>query len=176
MDAVTRFAKDLKVGDGADDKSAMGPLANERRLQAMERLTQDAITQGAKLQTGGSRLGNKGYFWEPTVLSDVPETAAIMNDEPFGPILVTSRFKDDSEVITRSNRLPFGLASFVFTTSEARAKNVSSALCAGLVGINTTMVALPESPFGGVKASGYGSEGGAEALDAYLTTKFIHQM
>lgn len=176
VERVTKFANDLVVGDGMVDASTMGPMANERRIRTMERLTQDAVKHGAKLVAGGERIGSKGNYWAPTILTDVPTSAAIMNEEPFGPIVVTARFDNDQEVLRQANGLPFGLASFVFTSSESRAKNISSGLSAGLVGINTTMVALPESPFGGVKASGYGSEGGAEALDAFLTTKFIHQM
>lgn len=173
---VTDFAKALVVGSGLDEASDMGPLANDRRLDAMSRLTANALERGARLQTGGERVGNRGLLWAPTVLSDVPEDADVMNEEPFGPLLVTSRFDDEAEIMERANRLPFGLASYLFTRSEARVTRMSAALEAGLVGVNTTMVAFPEAPFGGVKQSGYGSEGGAEALDAYLTTKFVHQV
>lgn len=175
VEHVLDYARTLKVGNGLDETTTMGPMANARRLEAMERLTRDAIARGGELRLGGGRIGERGFFWEPTVVTRVPEDAMVMNEEPFGPLLVTSTFTDDDEVLQRANRLEFGLASFCFTRSQARASRMSAGLAAGLVGLNTTMVAFPEAPFGGIKESGYGSEGGHEALDAYLTTKFIHQ-
>ncbi|MCW5720364.1 MAG: NAD-dependent succinate-semialdehyde dehydrogenase [Devosia sp.] len=176
VDGLAALASGLKIGAGDDPASGMGPMANSRRLEAMERLTDDALAHGARLAAGGRRHGNEGWFWQPTVLADVPETARIMNDEPFGPVAVTSRFASEDEAIAAANRLPFGLAAYAFTRDLARATRLQTRLEAGLVGINTTMIAFPETPFGGVKDSGYGSEGGAEALDAYLTTKFVHQI
>lgn len=166
-------AKALKVGDGLADSTQMGPLANPRRLDAMEMFVHDAVASGAKLECGGRRIGNTGFFFEPTVLSDVPEEARIMNEEPFGPIAALVRVGSVDEAIKRSNRLPFGLAAFAFTRSLATAERFANELAAGMVSINHFGLAAAETPFGGIKDSGYGSEGGTESLDAYLTVKFI---
>ncbi|ANH03052.1 NAD-dependent succinate-semialdehyde dehydrogenase [Shinella sp. HZN7] len=166
-------ARAIKVGDGLSDGVQMGPLTHARRLDAMARFVDDAVSHGARLECGGKRIGNSGYFFEPTVLSDVPEDAAIMNDEPFGPLAALVRVSDIDEAIRRSNRLPFGLAAFGFTRSLATADRFSTELEAGMVSINHFGLAAAETPFGGLKESGYGSEGGSETLDAYLTTKFV---
>jgi succinate-semialdehyde dehydrogenase/glutarate-semialdehyde dehydrogenase len=166
-------AKALKVGDGLADGTQMGPLANPRRLDAMEMFVDDAVAKGAKLECGGRRIGNAGFFFEPTVLSDVPEDARIMNEEPFGPVAALVRVSSVEEAITRSNRLPFGLAAFAFTRSLATADRFATELAAGMVSINHFGIAAAETPFGGIKDSGYGSEGGTESLDAYLTVKFV---
>lgn len=166
-------ARAIKVGDGLSDGVQMGPLTHARRLDAMARVVDDAVSHGARLECGGKRIGNSGYFFEPTVLSDVPEDAAIMNDEPFGPLAALVRVSDIDEAIRRSNRLPFGLAAFGFTRSLATADRFSTELEAGMVSINHFGLAAAETPFGGLKESGYGSEGGSETLDAYLTTKFV---
>ena len=176
VEGLVTAARAIKVGPGNDSASGMGPLANQRRLTAMERLTADALEHGARRLTGGRFCGTEGWFWEPTVLSDVPESAAIMSEEPFGPVAVTARFSTEDEAVAKANRVPFGLAAYAFTRDLGRATRLRSVLDAGLIGINTTTVAFPESPFGGVKESGYGSEGGSEALDAYLISKFVHQM
>lgn len=176
VEGLVRAARAIKVGPGSDAASGMGPLANQRRLFAMERLTADALEHGARCETGGRSCGSDGWFWEPTVLSDVPDAAAIMREEPFGPVAVTARFATEDEAVAKANGLPFGLAAYAFTRDLARATRLRSGLEAGLIGINTTTVAFPEAPFGGVKESGFGSEGGAEALDAYLVTKFVHQI
>ncbi|MFP3554002.1 NAD-dependent succinate-semialdehyde dehydrogenase [Paraburkholderia sp. SIMBA_049] len=173
---ISEAARSLVVGDGMDPATQMGPLANSRRMDAMERLINDATRQGADLIAGGSRTGNHGYFWQPTVLANVPESAAIMNEEPFGPVIVTSPFVDEDDVIARSNRLGYGLAAFAFSGASDRANRLGSAIEAGMVGVNTFAATMPEAPFGGVKDSGYGLEGGTEGIDAYLTTKFIHQL
>jgi succinate-semialdehyde dehydrogenase/glutarate-semialdehyde dehydrogenase len=123
--------------------------------------------------TGGERLGNRGYFYAPTVLSDVPDSAKIMSEEPFGPLAPVTHFDSFDEVIERANSLPFGLASYVFTSDGGKASKVSDALDAGLVGVNTPFVSTPETPFGGVNESGFGSEGGIEGLDAFMRTKFV---
>ncbi len=172
----TELAKALPVGDGLDAKHKMGPLANARRIDAMEQMIGDARDHGAKVTTGGSRIGNAGYFWQPTVLTDVGNDAKIMNVEPFGPVAAMVRFKKFDEVVAEANRLPYGLAAYAFTGSAANAQAIGDALDSGLVGVNTFGVTVPETPFGGVKESGYGSEGGSEGLDAYLQTKFISQM
>ncbi len=175
VEKISSAARKLKVGDGLDPATQMGPMANPRRIEAMERLCANAISAGARLTTGGSRIGNRGHYWQPTVLANVPETATIMNEEPFGPVVVTSAFEDEAEVVARSNRLPVGLAGYIFTGSAARATRIAHALEVGLVGINNFGVFMPEAPFCGIKESGYGSEGGTEGIEAYLTTKFIHQ-
>lgn len=174
--AVTSFtekAKAIKVGNGFEDGVQMGPLANDRRIPALEALIQDAVDHGARLTTGGRRIGNKGNFFEPTVLADVPKNARIMNEEPFGPVAVFSSFKTLDEVIDEANRLPFGLASYAFTRSADNARQLGLRIEAGMTTINHLGLALPEVPFGGLKDSGYGTEGGSEAINAYLTTKFV---
>lgn len=176
-DFVAKFtagARAIKVGNGFDPDTGMGPLANQRRLDAMERLVADAVAQGGRLLAGGTRIGNEGFLYEPTVLVDVPETAQIMNDEPFGPVAIIARFGDLSDGIAKANRLPFGLAAYAFTQSSARANRLLDELESGMVGINTYWFGMPEAPFGGVKQSGYGSENGTEGIDAYLVTKFAN--
>jgi len=167
----------VKVGNGLDADTIMGPLANPRRINAMQTLVQDAQEKGAKVQTGGKRIGNQGNFYEPTVLTDVPNSARIMNEEPFGPVAVMLRFKETDEVLERANKLPFGLASYAFTKDAKTATKVADALDSGMVTINHFGLALPETPFGGVKDSGYGHEGGAEGILHYMVTKHVsHSM
>ncbi|WP_244829097.1 NAD-dependent succinate-semialdehyde dehydrogenase [Caballeronia sp. TF1N1] len=166
-------ASAVKVGNGLDDGVQMGPLANGRRLEAMERLVADAREHGAKVLTGGERVGREGYFFAPTVLVDVPMNARIMTEEPFGPIAPIASFKSYDEVIAEANRLPYGLAAYAYTSSAATAAAVSDDIESGMLSINHHGLALPETPFGGVKDSGYGSEGGSEAMEAYLVTKFV---
>lgn len=176
---VERFvqaAEALVVGSGLDDKVQMGPLAHDRRIAAIEALVQDAIAQGGVLATGGQRIGNKGYFFAPTVLIDVPESSRIMNDEPFGPVASINRFKDLDAALAEANRLPVGLASYAFTGSAATADRLSAELEAGMLSINHLGIGLPELPFGGIGESGYGSEGGAEILDAYLETRMTTRL
>jgi succinate-semialdehyde dehydrogenase/glutarate-semialdehyde dehydrogenase len=175
---VTRFtaaAKAIKVGDGLDPNSRMGPLAHDRRITAMESLVADAQASGAELTTGGKRIGNQGYFFEPTVFADVPLTAKLMNEEPFGPIAAIRGFSEDEEAFEEANRLPYGLAAYAYTRSTATAEMVASRVESGMVSINHHGLALPEVPFGGVKDSGYGSEGGSEAIEGYLNSKFVTQ-
>ena len=169
-------ARQLKVGDGMDASSDMGPLANERRIPVLQGMIEDAVARGAKLLTGGSRVGNKGWFMEPTVLVDVPQDAVIMNDEPFGPVAVINRFGTTDEALTEANRLPFGLAAYAFTTSSATAQRLRAEVRAGMLSINHLGLALPEVPFGGIGDSGYGTEGGSEAVEAYLDTRFVTQL
>lgn len=171
----TKAAAAIKIGDGLDPSTNMGPLANPRRVAAMEKLVADAVEHGAELATGGESGGNRGFFYKPTVLANVPTSARIMNEEPFGPIAVTQQFSSFDEVIEQANRLPFGLASYAFTSSNKTAAALGEALDSGMVGINNNVISMPETPFGGVKQSGYGSEGGSEGMDAYLVTKFISQ-
>lgn len=169
------YSKSLKVGDGLDPASKMGPLANTRRIDAMETFVADASDKGAKVQTGGKRIGNQGNFFEPTVLSDVPDNARAMNEEPFGPLALVQRFSSFDDVVARANRLPFGLAAYAFTKSAKTAAAIGEAIETGMITINHLGLALPEVPFGGMKDSGYGHEGGTEGLDAYLSTKFVTQ-
>jgi len=175
VDKFVAAAKALKVGDGLEKDTRMGPLANARRVEAMEMFVADAKAKGAKVQTGGKRIGNKGFFYEPTVLTDVPQEARIMNEEPFGPIAPIMPFKDYDAVVAEANRLPYGLAAYAYTKSAKTAAAIGSALESGMVSINHHGLALPEVPFGGVKDSGYGSEGGTEVIEAYLNAKFITQ-
>ncbi|GEP10988.1 NAD-dependent succinate-semialdehyde dehydrogenase [Methylobacterium gnaphalii] len=175
VDGFTEAARKIRVGNGLEDGTTMGPLIHSRRLEAVEGLVADAVAKGAQLRTGGKRIGNRGNFFEPTVLTDVPRDARAMNEEPFGPVALINRFQDDEEALREANRLPFGLASYAYTRSAERATRVSSSIEAGMVSINHHGIALPETPFGGVRDSGYGSEGGSEAIEAYLTTKFVTQ-
>jgi len=166
----------IKVGSGLEADTKMGPLAHERRMVAMAELVGDAVSQGAKVELGGERIGSVGNFWAPTVLTGLDERAKLMTTEPFGPVAPCLPFKDLDEVIARANSLPYGLSSYAFTTSSKNALKISNGIQAGLVNINHVGQALPETPFGGVKDSGIGSEGGSETFDAYLTTKFVTQM
>lgn len=163
----------IKLGHGLEASTTMGPMIAPRRLNAMDRLVTDAVSKGARLTFGGKRREGRGFFYEPSVLRDVPEDAAIMSEEPFGPLAPLTPFTSIDEVVRRANGLPFGLASFVFTRSGARAARLQSELEAGLVGVNHTVISTPETPFGGVNASGHGSESGIEGLEAYLRTKFV---
>jgi succinate-semialdehyde dehydrogenase/glutarate-semialdehyde dehydrogenase len=165
----------VKVGDGLEAGTTMGPLANIRRVAAMDALIGDANQKGAKIQTGGNRIGNKGNFYEPTVLTDVPMDARVMHEEPFGPLAIISRFGSFDDVVQEANRLPYGLASYAFTKSAKTANAIASQVEAGMMTLNHIGLALPEVPFGGIKDSGYGSEGGTEAIEAYLNTKFVSQ-
>ncbi|MEL6477633.1 MAG: NAD-dependent succinate-semialdehyde dehydrogenase [Pseudomonadota bacterium] len=176
VDGFAEIAKNLKVGNGLEDGVQMGPLVAERRLEVMQGWVSDAVDKGATVAAGGERIGNKGWFWQPTVLKDVPEDAAIMTEEPFGPVAPVVPFKAMDEVVERANALPFGLASYVFTSDGGKARQMSEALEAGLVGVNHPMVSMPETPFGGVNESGYGSEGGIEGLEAFLRTKFVTEL
>ncbi|MGH6771070.1 MAG: NAD-dependent succinate-semialdehyde dehydrogenase [Xanthobacteraceae bacterium] len=171
----TEFANAIKVGDGQEQGTTMGPLANSRRLDAMEAIVQDSKSRGAKIVTGGKRRGNQGYFFEPTVVTDIPEDSKLMTEEPFGPIAPIVTFKTFDEVVERANSLPYGLAAYAFTSSAQTANAIGDALESGMVGVNSVAISTPETPFGGVKESGYGHEGGVEGLDAYTVRKFISQ-
>src|SRR6266849_6284439 len=176
VDKFTAAAKAVKVGDGLDPSTRMGPLVSSRRVDAMEMFVADATQKGAKLRTGGKRIGNKGFFFEPTVLTDVPQDARIMNEEPFGPVATIAPFRDFEGAVSEANRLNYGLAAYAFTRSAKTAAAVGAAVETGMIAINSAALALPEVPFGGVKDSGYGSEGGSEAIEGYLVTKFISQV
>jgi succinate-semialdehyde dehydrogenase/glutarate-semialdehyde dehydrogenase len=176
VDGFVEYSRKLKVGDGSDPQTKMGPLAHSRRIDAMESFVADAEAKGANLRAGGKRIGNQGFFFEPTVFTEVPLDARIMNEEPFGPIAAIVSFKEDEEAFEEANRLPYGLAAYAYTRSAATATRVATSFESGMVSINHQGLGLPENPFGGVKDSGYGSEGGSEAVEAYLNTKFVSQM
>ncbi|WP_160119546.1 NAD-dependent succinate-semialdehyde dehydrogenase [Rhodovarius lipocyclicus] len=165
----------LKVGDGMLEGTTMGPMANDRRVPVMESLVADARQKGAEVVTGGNRIGNKGYFFEPTVIAGATTELKGMNEEPFGPIAFMRPFKDFDEVVTEANRLPWGLASYAFTSSTRTAQALAASVEVGMMTINHLGLALPEVPFGGVRDSGYGTEGGSGAIEAYLNTKFVTQ-
>ena len=168
-------AKAVKVGDGLADGTRMGPLVNERRLEAVEKLINDAVSDGARIETGGKRIGNKGSYFEPTVLTGLRPDMRIMNEEPFGPVALVMPFKSFDDVVAEANRLPFGLAAYAFAKSSKTITDLSAEIETGMLTVNHLGLALPEVPFGGIKDSGYGSEGGSEALEAYLITKFVTQ-
>ena len=168
-----RTAK-VKVGNGLEDGSRMGPLANSRRPDTIARLVDDARAKGARVLAGGER-GDSGFFFQPTLLADVPTEAAIMNEEPFGPVAVSRPFETFEEAIEQANRLPYGLAAFAFTENGRRANLIGDLVESGMVGINTFNISGADTPFGGVKDSGFGSEGGKEGLESYQVVKAIHQ-
>jgi succinate-semialdehyde dehydrogenase / glutarate-semialdehyde dehydrogenase len=175
---VSRFldkVKKLKVGPGLEPETKMGPLAHKRRMPAIASFVEDADARGAKMLAGGHRVGQKGNFFEPTIVEEPPDDSKLMREEPFGPILGLKRFKTLDEAIERANSLPFGLAAYAFTSSTRNATKLGDALESGMVTINHLGFALAEVPFGGVKESGYGSEGGSETFDGYLVTKFVTQ-
>ncbi|MBS3652418.1 NAD-dependent succinate-semialdehyde dehydrogenase [Pseudaminobacter sp. 19-2017] len=169
-------AAHLKLGNGLEAGTQVGPVITRRRLAAIESLVRDAETKGARLLTGGRRIERDGNFFAPTVLADVPSSARILREEPFGPVASIMPFSHFDDVIERANSTPYGLASFVFTRDAALAQRTELALEAGLVGVNNTAISAPETPFGGVNESGYGSEGGIEGLEGYLRTKFISEV
>lgn len=176
VDAFARRMAAVQTGDGAKPGNTMGPMANPRRPTAIGALVADAVAQGARLKRGGERGDGDGYFWQPTLLAEVPISARIMNEEPFGPVVVTARFTDFDDVVTLANRLPFGLAAYAFTENGRRANLIADAIEAGMVGINGTAIGGADAPFGGVKDSGHGSEDGPEGVMACRVVKTIHQL
>ena len=176
VDGFVKAAKSVKVGDGMDPETKMGPLAHDRRITAMQDFVADARAKGASILAGGERIGNTGYFFQPTVIADLPPEARILNEEPFGPLAPMMRFSSTDELIAEANRLPYGLAAYAFTRSAETRRLLASRVECGMITINHLGLALTETPFGGIKESGHGSEGGAEALDAYVTPKFVTQM
>ncbi len=174
VDGFAARTKEVKTGHGLDAETKMGPLANVRRPHAVEALVADAAAKGARVMAGGQR-GADGFFFEPTLLADVPDSADIMSNEPFGPVAVAAPFATFDEAIARANSLPYGLAAFAFTDNLKRANLLGDALESGMVGINTFAISAVDAPFGGVKDSGFGSEGGVEGMESYLVTKGIHQ-
>jgi succinate-semialdehyde dehydrogenase/glutarate-semialdehyde dehydrogenase len=173
---LAKHAESLQVGNGLSDGTQMGPLANTRRVQAMSELTADAVQRGAKLMAGGERGGSVGNFWRPTVMADVPLDARVFNEEPFGPVAAIRAFDSIDDAITEANRLSYGLAGYAFTRSLKNADLLTRCVEVGMLWINTHALASAEMPFGGLKDSGYGSEGGPEALEAYLNTRAVAVM
>ena len=166
----------LRIGNGLQPDTQVGPLANPRQLAKMEELVAEAVAKGATLLAGGKRLPGQGFFFEPTVLADVPMTARVMHEEPFGPIAILMPFDEITDGLQEANRLPYGLSAYAFTSSARTAIDVADGLEAGMIGINQYRIVATELPFGGLKESGHGSEGGVEGIEHYLTHKFISQV
>jgi succinate-semialdehyde dehydrogenase / glutarate-semialdehyde dehydrogenase len=174
--AFAEKAAALKIGDGMDPANQMGPLANSRRIETMTEFVTDARAKGAKVFSGGARLGNRGYYWPLTVLADVPEDARAMREEPFGPLALVNRVKSLDEAIERANELPYGLAAYAFTHSARNVDRLSEGVEAGNLSINHFVASIAETPFGGVKDSGYGREGGSEGLTHYTAVKNVSHL
>jgi len=175
VDQFVMHAEKLKVGNGMEAGINMGPLANPRRMSAMQNLVADAAQKNGKLKTGGKALGTAGNFWAPTVLTELPLSARAMTEEPFGPMALINPFKTFDDAVQEANRVPFGLAAYAWTRSARTAQQIAASVETGMITINHLGLGMPETPFGGVKDSGYGSEGGTEALEAYLNPKFVSQ-
>jgi succinate-semialdehyde dehydrogenase / glutarate-semialdehyde dehydrogenase len=175
VDGFAQRAAAIRVGDGLDESTQMGPLIHARRLADITALVEDARKAGGTVNTGGSRVDGPGYFYRPTVISDVPLASRIMNEEPFGPVALINRYDTLDAAIAEANRLPYGLAAFAFADSSRTIRRVGEELEAGMVGINTFAISVPESPFGGIKESGHGSEEGIEGLEACLVTRFVSE-
>ncbi|MCW5672485.1 MAG: NAD-dependent succinate-semialdehyde dehydrogenase [Hydrogenophaga sp.] len=171
--ALVKHAAGLAVGDGSAEGTQMGPLANPRRVTAMAEFTKDAVERGATLATGGERIGDEGNFWRPTILTDVPLNARVFNDEPFGPMAAVRSFNTLDEAIAEANRLPYGLAGYAFTRSLKNADLLARRVEVGMLWVNMPAMPSAEMPFGGIKDSGYGSEGGPEAMEAYLNSRAV---
>lgn len=176
VDHFVTATKALKIGNGLDPDTQVGPLANPRQLSKMEELVADAVVKGARVLTGGKRLPGDGFFFEPTVLANVPINARVMHEEPFGPIAVLMPFDTLAGALVEANRLPYGLSAYAFTSNARTAIDVADGLEAGMIGINQYRIVATELPFGGMKESGHGSEGGIEGIEHYLTNKFISQI
>ncbi|MCW2369267.1 MULTISPECIES: NAD-dependent succinate-semialdehyde dehydrogenase [unclassified Sphingobium] len=174
-DGFASRAKALKVGNGLEDGIQMGPMANERRPDAMERLIGGAVSSGAKLNAGGERIGNQGFFYAPSVLSEIPLDAEIMNEEPFGPVALINPFGKVDDMIAEANRLPYGLAAYSWTDDVKLQRRVAREVETGMLGVNSVAIGGADSPFGGVKWSGHGHEDGPEGLHACLVTKVVHE-
>ena len=166
----------INVGDGLDSKSTMGPLVADRRLEVMEDFISDAISSGGEVISGGGRGQSPGSFFEPTLIRDVPDTAKIMIEEPFGPVAPSASFSSIDEIIERANSLPFGLASYAFTSNPRTSQILKSEIESGMLAINSMHIHSVETPFGGLKHSGYGYEGSIEGLEAFLVTKYSSEI
>jgi len=171
----TERAARWRVGNGLEDGVQMGPMANPRRPEAMERLIGGAVSAGARLHTGGRRIGSQGYFYAPTVLSEVPESTPIMNEEPFGPVALINPFRTEEQMIAEANRLPYGLSAYAWTNDSHRQKRLAGEVETGMFCVNTIVLGGPDSPFGGVKWSGHGSENGLEGVMSCMVVKAVHE-
>ena len=176
LSRFTERVNALNVGDGMKDGVTMGPLANARGIQNMEKIMSDVQSRGGKTVTGGKGIAGKGHFWQPTIVTDLEHDSTLMTQEPFGPITPIVPFSTYDEALKLANGLDYGLAAYAFTRSLDIATNVADDLEAGWIGVNNFSPALAEAPFGGVKDSGFGSEGGPEGFDAYCKTKFVSQV
>lgn len=170
---LAEYAAGIRVGDGLDDDVTMGPLANDRRLEAMDEFHSDAVEHGAEVLTGGRRIGETGNYWTPTVFGNVSTEARIFNEEPFGPVAAIRGFDQLDEAIAEANRLPYGLAGYAFTSSLANTDQLARRVEVGMLWVNTPAMTSAELPFGGLKDSGHGTEGGPEAMECYLNTRAV---
>lgn len=175
VEAFAQAASAITTGSATDGASGMGPLASERRVAAMQSLVDDATARGARLACGGQRLPRDGFYFAPTVLHELPPPARVLSEEPFGPLALVLPFDTEDEAIAAANALPYGLAAYAFTNDASRIVRLSARVESGMLGINTFILAGADSPFGGVKDSGYGSEGGIEGIEAYLVTQYLAQ-
>ena len=175
-DKLVAATRALRVGSPLDDATDLGPLTTRRRREAVEQMIDNAVSGGAKVLTGGARPQglDRGYFYEPTWLTQLQPDASVLNDEPFGPVGTLSTFSTLDQVVTEANRLPFALAAYVFTRSLTKTHATIDRLQAGVIGVNTFVASTAETPFGGSKDSGYGREGGPNAIRDYLDTKFVN--
>ena len=174
-DGFIAGAGKVVVGNGLDAGTTMGPMANPRRPEAMDRLIGNAVAKGARLGAGGQKIGNQGFFYAPSVISEVPLDADIMHEEPFGPVAIINPFKDEDAMIAEANRLPYGLAAYAWSGDAQRQRRLAARLEAGMVGINSHMIGGADAPFGGVKWSGHGSEDGPEGVRACMVLKAVHE-
>jgi succinate-semialdehyde dehydrogenase / glutarate-semialdehyde dehydrogenase len=175
-EAFTEKAAALKIGNGLDPANEMGPLANDRRITAMETLVADARAKGARVTTGGTRIGNCGYYFPMTVIADIPDDARAMREEPFGPLALVSRVSNLDEAIEKANSVPYGLAGYAFTNSARNADLLAERVEVGNLSINHFVASSAETPFGGVKDSGFGREGGVEGLQGYTVVKNVSHL
>lgn len=173
LDAFAAETARLKIGDGFDAETDMGPVVNDRRLRAIEKLVSDTLNKGATLVAGGARIGSRGCFYAPTILTGVDRESAFMREEPFGPVAAVFSFDAPAEGVALCNATSLGLAAYVFSASDADADHAAAGIESGIVGVNSFSVSRPDLPFGGVKDSGYGREGGEEGLKAFLVTKVV---
>ncbi|MEM7404768.1 MAG: NAD-dependent succinate-semialdehyde dehydrogenase [Pseudomonadota bacterium] len=176
LESFAEQAKAIRTGDGFDPETVMGPVANDRRLHATQAFIEDAVAKGARIAAGGRQIGNQGYLHELTVLADVPDDARVTNEEPFGPLAVVNRVQSIDEAVSVANRLPYGLAAYAFTNSAVTAEQLASEVEVGNLSINHLVASSAETPFGGVKESGYGREGGTEGLDGYTVVKNVSHL
>ncbi|MES2433593.1 MAG: NAD-dependent succinate-semialdehyde dehydrogenase [Pseudomonadota bacterium] len=176
VDGLSQAASRVKVGHGLDDGTAMGPLCTRNQRNVISAMVADARAKGARVTAGGDAIGNVGNFHAPTVIADAHAGLLAMNDEPFGPLALVARIGSIDEALAEANRMPVGLAAFAFTTNAHTAAKITRTVRAGMLGINHFSMGLPETPFGGILDSGFGSEGGIEGLEAYTTPMLVSAM